>query len=160
MDSKKQCTIVKKQSAKRKNVNNQMIRVDSTTVQELKQLVCDLVNCPIHVTNILKRLTAKKTGKTYFKCTVKNCPVFCFEDKLSDYCNVLATKLSPAYKWYTKTRVYHYLSRLACSHVNLFIDLVCHCNACVLSVRHALILIFLTAYHLVARLSLYFPRFQ
>ena len=98
MDSKKKCTTVKKQSAKSKKVNNQMIRVDPTSVQELKQLVCDLVNCPIHVTNTLKRLTTKKTGKSYFKCTVKNCPVFCFEDKLGDYCNVLATKLSPAYK--------------------------------------------------------------
>ena len=101
MDSKKHCTTVKKQSTKSKKVNNQMIRVDPTSVQELKQLVCDLVNCPIHVTNVLKRLTTKKTGKSYFKCTVKNCPVFCFEDKLGDYCNVLATKLSPAYKWYT-----------------------------------------------------------
>ena len=101
MDSKKQGTTVKKQSTKSKKANNQMIRVDPTSVQELNQLVCDLVNCPIHVTNVLKRLTTKKTGKSYFKCTVKNCPVFCFEDKLGNYCNAIATNLMAAYKSYT-----------------------------------------------------------
>lgn len=99
MDSKKQGTAVKKQSTKSKKVNNQMIRVDP--VQELNQLVCEMVNCPIHVTNVLKRRTTKKTGKSYFKCSVKNCPVFCFEDKLGNYCNALAINLLPAYKCYT-----------------------------------------------------------
>ena len=56
-----------------------MMDADPTSIQELKQLVCELASCPIHATNVLKRFTSKKRGQAYFKCTVKNCPVFCFE---------------------------------------------------------------------------------
>ena len=99
MDLKKQPTTMKQ--AKSKNVSNQMIPAKPTVVQELQQLVCELANCPIHSPDVLRRLISKKTGKAYFECTVKNCPVFCFEDKLVDYCNAIAVKLSPTYKCYT-----------------------------------------------------------
>ena len=82
MDSKKQPATMKR--AKSKKVNNQMIPTNPAAVQELQQLVCELANCPIHISDVLRRLTSKKTGKGYFKCSVKNCPVFCSDDKLAD----------------------------------------------------------------------------
>lgn len=97
-DSKKQHATMK--GAKSKNMNNQMIPMNPTSVQELRH-VCKLANCAIHITDGLRRLTSKKTGKACFKCSVKNCPVFCIEDKLVDYCNAIAIKLSPIYKCYT-----------------------------------------------------------
>ena len=71
----------------------------------MNQLKCQqqitLANCPIHVNCPLKRLQTKKTGRVFFSCSEKSCPIFCFEDKAGDYLNALNTKLLPIYRIYT-----------------------------------------------------------
>ena len=70
-------------------------------MEEMKQVVRELVTCPIHVTNVLKARPTKKSGRVFFTCPEKTCPVFCFENKLRDYCTSLTSKLLPLYKCFT-----------------------------------------------------------
>lgn len=76
-----------------------------SVVGEMNQLSCQKqttsVNCPIHVNSLLKVCTAKKSGRTFFKCNVKSCPVFCFQDELADYQNSVNTNLLPMYGNYS-----------------------------------------------------------
>lgn len=70
-------------------------------VKEVNQLVRGQVECPIHEGNVLRGHCNKKSGRTFYGCTVETCPVFCSDDKLRDYCDVVEKKLLPIYKIFT-----------------------------------------------------------
>lgn len=70
-------------------------------VGEMKQLAHVQVKCPIHEENVLDSGCSKKSGRRFYRCTVDKCPVFCFDDKLRDYCDVVSQKLLPMYKIFT-----------------------------------------------------------
>lgn len=61
-------------------------------VKEVNQLVRGQVKCPIHEGNVLRGHCNKKSGRTFYGCTVETCPVFCSDDKLRDYCDVVEKK--------------------------------------------------------------------
>lgn len=73
----------------------------STAVKEVNQLMRGQVKCPIHEGNVLRGHCNKKSGRTFYGCTVETCPVFCSDDKLRDYCDVVEKKLLPIYKIFT-----------------------------------------------------------
>ena len=70
-------------------------------VEEMTQIARGLAKCPIHLQNVLLSLPTRKSGQTVYTCPDKTCPVFCFENGLRDYCDIIANKLLPIYKCFT-----------------------------------------------------------